>query len=63
MHPYRAITDENGVARVKVAKGRYKLAVSGFKYIPYKGVIDAESDVTMRLELAAEPAGDDYSRH
>jgi hypothetical protein len=61
LHPYRAITDENGVARVKVAKGRYKLVVSGFKYIPYQGIIDAAGDVTMRAELAVEPEGhEDY---
>jgi hypothetical protein len=30
LHPYRALTDETGVAKVKVAKGRYTLVVSGF---------------------------------
>ena len=33
LHPYRALTDENGVAKVKVAKGTYELYVSGFDYI------------------------------
>ena len=28
MHPYRATTDENGVAKVKVTKGRYDILVS-----------------------------------
>jgi hypothetical protein len=55
MHPYRGITDENGVARVKVAKGTYKLQVSGFKYISHQAVIDADSDVTARVELKVEP--------
>jgi hypothetical protein len=55
MHPYRSVTNENGVARVKVAKGTYKLHVSGFKYIAHQAIIDAESDVTARVELKIEP--------
>jgi hypothetical protein len=57
LHPYRAFTDENGVARVKVAKGSYRLAVSGFKYIAYSQFIDVAGDVSVRAELATEPEG------
>jgi hypothetical protein len=61
LHPYRAFTDERGVAKVKVAKGRYKLFVSGFNYIAYEGVIEVAADVTTRAELTVEPEGqDDY---
>jgi hypothetical protein len=55
LHPYRALTDERGVARVKVAKGRYTLFVSGFNYIGHERIIDVTSDVTARAELAVEP--------
>jgi hypothetical protein len=55
LHPYRALTDERGVARVKVAKGRYTLLVSGFNYIGHERIIDVTSDVTARAELAVEP--------
>jgi hypothetical protein len=55
LHPYRAITDERGVAKVKVAKGRYTLFVSGFNYIGHERIIDVTSDVTARAELAVEP--------
>src|SRR5262245_61477439 len=55
LHPYRALTDECGVARVKVAKGRYTLFVSGFNYIGHERIIDVTSDVTARAELAVEP--------
>src|SRR5262245_42280596 len=55
MHPYRAFTDEEGVAKVKVAKGRYTLFVSGFNYIGYEGIIDVAGDVTARAELTVEP--------
>jgi hypothetical protein len=61
LHPYRAFTDENGVATVKVAKGRYKLFVSGFNYIACERIIDVAGDVTARAELTAEPEGqEDY---
>jgi hypothetical protein len=55
LHPYRALTDERGVAKVKVAKGRYTLFVSGFNYIGHERIIDVMSDVTARAELAVEP--------
>src|SRR5215510_767806 len=55
LHPYRALTDECGVAKVKVAKGRYTLVVSGFNYIGHERIIDVVSDVTARAELAVEP--------
>ena len=55
LHPYRALTDEHGVAKVKVAKGRYTLFVSGFNYIGHERIIDVTSDVTARAELVVEP--------
>jgi hypothetical protein len=62
LHPYRAFTDENGVARIKVAKGRYKLFVSGFNYIARESIIDVAGDVTTRAELTAEPEGQEDFR-
>jgi hypothetical protein len=55
LHPYRALTDERGMAKVKVAKGRYTLFVSGFNYIGHERIIDVASDVTARAALAVEP--------
>jgi hypothetical protein len=61
LHPYRALTNERGVAKVKVAKGRYNLFVSGFNYIAYESIIDVAGDVTTRAELTVEPEGqEDY---
>jgi hypothetical protein len=61
LHPYRAFTDERGMATLKVAKGRYTLFVSGFNYIAYEDVIEVAADVTTRAQLAAEPEGqEDY---
>jgi hypothetical protein len=61
LHPYRALTDERGMAKLKVARGRYQLFVSGFQYIAYQGIIDVTGDVTARAELSSEPEGqEDY---
>jgi hypothetical protein len=61
LHPYRTSTDQTGMAKVKVTRGRYQLFVSGFNYIPYAGHIDVAGDVTVRVELAVEPEGqEDY---
>jgi hypothetical protein len=61
LHPYRALTDDTGMAKVRVAKGTYKLFVSGFNYIAYERIIDVAGDVAIRAELAAEPEGqEDY---
>jgi hypothetical protein len=61
LHPYRALTDADGVAKVRVAKGTYKLFVSGFNYIAYESTIDVANNIAIRAELAAEPEGqEDY---
>jgi hypothetical protein len=55
LHPYRAFTDERGVAKLKVAAGRYRLFVSGFKYIAYQEILEVPGDVTARAVLVVEP--------
>jgi len=62
LHPYRALTDEWGVAKLKVAKGRYTLFVSGFNYIGHESIIDVAGDVTARAELMVEPEGEEDYR-
>jgi hypothetical protein len=61
LHPYRALTDDKGRAKIWVAKGTYRLFVSGFNYIAYENVIDVANDIAIRAELAVEPEGqEDY---
>jgi len=55
MHPYRAVTDERGVARVRVAKGSYRLFVSQTRYITFGLPVEVTEDVTARAELDLEP--------
>jgi hypothetical protein len=61
MHPYRALTGENGVAKLRVSKGNYKLLVSGSKYIATARTIEVTDNVIVRAELALEPIVDPSS--
>ena len=55
MHPYRAITDENGVAKVKVTKGQYDILVSASKFQAVTTTVDVAADLVTRAELDVEP--------
>jgi hypothetical protein len=55
MHPYKAVTDERGVAEVRVAKGAYKLFVSQTRYLTFALPVDVTADMTARAELDVEP--------
>jgi hypothetical protein len=55
MHPYNAITDERGIAEVRVAKGAYKLFVSRTSYVTFGQPVEVTADMTARAELHVEP--------
>lgn len=55
MHPYRAVTDERGVAHVRVAKGAYRLFVSQTRYVTFVLPIEVTADLTAKAELSVEP--------
>ena len=59
MHPYRAVTDENGMARVRVARGQYDILVSGSRYLPACASVEVTADMTTRAELDVEPSADE----
>jgi hypothetical protein len=55
MHPYRAVTDDDGIARVKVAKGQYDILVSGSQYMPAcASSVEVTADMSTSAELDAE---------
>jgi hypothetical protein len=54
MHPYRAVTDENGIAKVRVAKGQYDILVSGSNYIPAAARVEVTADMMTSAELDAD---------
>jgi hypothetical protein len=51
VHPYRAVTDAEGVAELRVPKGAYRLFVSGRDYFPFRSDGEFSADVTIRAEL------------
>jgi hypothetical protein len=55
MHPYKAVTDERGVAQVRVAKGAYTLFVSRTRYLTFGLPVEVATDMTARAELLLEP--------
>ena len=55
MHPYKAVADEHGVARIRAAKGAYRLFVSETNYLTFGLPIEVTSDTTVRAELDLEP--------
>ena len=55
LHPYRATTGANGIAKVKVTKGPYDIMVSGPGYIPASMATEIAADLTTRAELDEEP--------
>lgn len=63
MHPYRAVTDQDGTARVKVVKGTFQLFVTGLDYIVFQTTVDVTDDVTINAELVVEEEVDHYDSH
>ncbi len=65
MHPYRAVTNDNGIAIVKVARGTYEILVSGSKYLPSCATMEVAADMITRAELDADqpwtPPDEDHS--
>ncbi len=53
-HPYRTVTDERGVAQLKVPAGEYRLFVSGKGYVPFRFDGDVRTDTTIRAELSQD---------
>lgn len=54
LHPYRAVTDENGMARLRVTRGQYDILVSATRYQPQCTGVDVTADMTTRSELDAD---------
>ena len=54
VHPYKAFTDERGVAEVRVPEGEYRVFVSGKNYFPFRSDVEMKTDVTIRAELALD---------
>ncbi len=59
MRPYRSYTNEHGVAKVEMPKGKYKLYVSRGDYETFQTTIKVASDIAIKAELMPEPPEDE----
>jgi hypothetical protein len=55
LHPYKAVTDEHGLAEIRVAKGAYDLFVAKTRYLTLGLPVEVTADMTARAELDLEP--------
>jgi hypothetical protein len=55
LHPYKAVTDERGLAEIRVAKGPYDLFVAKARYVTLGLPVEVTADMTARAELDLEP--------
>jgi hypothetical protein len=57
-HPYRAMTDDRGIAELYLPKGHYRLFVSGKDFFPLRldGELTADQTIQARLELDTGPS-------
>lgn len=55
MHPFRAVTDDRGIAELRVAKGAYTLFASQTRYLTFGLPVEVTADMTASAELCLEP--------
>jgi len=55
MHPYRAMTDDHGVAKVRVARGHYDILVSASRYLAASTSVEVAADLVTVAALDADP--------
>ena len=55
LHPYKTVTDERGLAEIRVAKGAYDLFVAKARYLTLGLPVEVSADMTARAELDLEP--------
>ena len=51
VHPYHTLTNEDGVAELRVPKGMYRLFVSGRDRFPFRSDGEIDADLTIQAEL------------
>lgn len=55
MHPYAALSDDQGIAQIRVAKGAYQLFVAQTAYLTFGQPVEVAADMSIRAELDLEP--------
>ena len=53
-HPFRSMTDVNGMATLQVPKGTYEVLVSASRHLPASQLIEAVENILVTIELDAD---------
>jgi hypothetical protein len=51
IHPYKCFTDEQGIGRIEVGKGKHDLYVKKQDYVPFETTVEVDEDVRVKAEL------------
>ena len=51
VHPYRTLTNLDGIAEIRLPKGAYRLFVTGRDRFPFRSDGEIAGDVTIQAEL------------
>jgi hypothetical protein len=62
VHPYRSVTDSEGVAELHLPAGHYRLFVSGKNFFPFRSDGTLSEDTTIRAELDPDRGPTDAER-
>lgn len=62
VHPFRTATDREGVATIKVPKGKHRVFVSGYQYYPFREDVDIDGDISIKAELLWESEEEFYEK-
>lgn len=54
MHPYRTVTNDSGIAVIRVARGQYDIMVSGSRYQPVCVSVEVTANMMTSAELDAD---------
>lgn len=54
MHPYRAMSDDHGIARLRVSKGQFDILVSTSKYLPTCLSVEVSGDMAVDAVLEGD---------
>lgn len=63
MYPYRAVTDDRGLAEIRAARGEYRLLVSRSKYFASTRSIVVAGDISTTAALDLEPVTNPDDRY
>jgi hypothetical protein len=59
LHPFRAQTNQHGLARVMAANGAYEMYVAALGKTTYRSIVSVAGDLALRAEMSPAPISDE----